>query len=148
MNAVHFAPESAAFIIQWHEPCVGSARREWAPFMIHDLTPWLRLVQRAIGTGILQDGSPEVAMAKYGKAASGKNVESTMRRKKKGTLKSSSGRKVTSRKQAIAIALTKRGGKGREGAAAQVRAEELAQDVAQDEQEKVAVNALNRRLSA
>ena len=35
-------------------------------------------------------------MAKYGKAAS-KNVESAMRRRKKGTLKSGSGRKVKSR---------------------------------------------------
>jgi hypothetical protein len=50
-------------------------------------------------------------MAKYGKAAS-KNVESTMRRKKKGTLKSGSGRKVTSRKQAIAIALSEAREKG------------------------------------
>jgi hypothetical protein len=44
-------------------------------------------------------------MAKYGKSAS-KNVESTMRRRKKGTLESGSGRKVTSRKQAIAIGLS------------------------------------------
>jgi hypothetical protein len=43
-------------------------------------------------------------MAKYGKAA-GKRVKSAMHRKKKGTLKSGSGRKVTSRKQAIAIGL-------------------------------------------
>jgi hypothetical protein len=43
-------------------------------------------------------------MAKYGRAAS-KNVESTMRRRKRGTLKSSSGRRVRSRKQAIAIGL-------------------------------------------
>ncbi len=50
-------------------------------------------------------------MAKYGKAAS-KNVESTMRRRKKGTLKSSSGRKVTSRKQAIAIGLSEAREKG------------------------------------
>ena len=50
-------------------------------------------------------------MAKYGKAA-GKRVESAMRRKKKGTLKSSSGRKVTSRKQAIAIALSEARSKG------------------------------------
>jgi hypothetical protein len=50
-------------------------------------------------------------MAKYGKAAL-KNVESTMRRRKKGTLKSSSGRKVTSRKQAIAIALNEAREKG------------------------------------
>ena len=50
-------------------------------------------------------------MAKYGKSAS-KNVESTMRRRKKGTLKSSSGRKVKSRKQAIAIGLSEAREKG------------------------------------
>lgn len=50
-------------------------------------------------------------MAKYGKSAS-KNVESTMRRRKKGTLKSGSGRKVTSRKQAIAIGLSEAREKG------------------------------------
>ena len=50
-------------------------------------------------------------MAKYGKSAA-KNVESTMHRRKKGTLKSSSGRKVTSRKQAIAIALNEAREKG------------------------------------
>ena len=50
-------------------------------------------------------------MAKYGKAA-GKSVKSTMRRKKKGTLKSGSGRKVTSRKQAIAIGLSEARKKG------------------------------------
>ena len=44
-------------------------------------------------------------MAKYGESAE-KNVESAMRRRKKGTLKSGSGRKVTSRKQAIAIGLS------------------------------------------
>jgi hypothetical protein len=50
-------------------------------------------------------------MAKYGRAAS-KNVERTMRRRKKGTLKSGSGRKVKSRKQAIAIALSEAREKG------------------------------------
>src|SRR6187549_3264294 len=50
-------------------------------------------------------------MAKYGRAAQ-KNVKSTMRRKKKGTLKSGSGRKVTSRKQAIAIGLNEAREKG------------------------------------
>ena len=50
-------------------------------------------------------------MAKYGKSA-GKRVESAMRRKKKGTLKSSSGRKVKSRKQAIAIGLSEAREKG------------------------------------
>ena len=45
-------------------------------------------------------------MAKYGKAA-GKKVEKVMREKKKGKLKSGrSGKKVTSRKQAIAIGLS------------------------------------------
>jgi PAS domain S-box-containing protein len=50
-------------------------------------------------------------MAKYGKAAS-KSVESAVRREKKGTLKSGSGRKVTSRKQAIAIGLSEAREKG------------------------------------
>lgn len=48
---------------------------------------------------------------KYGKAA-GKRVASAMRRRKKGTLKSGSGRKVTSRKQAIAIGLSEAREKG------------------------------------
>jgi len=44
-------------------------------------------------------------MAKYGKKA-GEKVERAMRERKRGTLKSgSSGRRVTSRKQAIAIGL-------------------------------------------
>jgi hypothetical protein len=50
-------------------------------------------------------------MAKYGKSAS-RNVASAMRRRKRGTLKSSSGRRVTSRKQAIAIALSEAREKG------------------------------------
>jgi hypothetical protein len=50
-------------------------------------------------------------MAKYGKGAS-KRVESAMRRKKKGTLKSGSGRSVKSRKQAIAIGLSEARKKG------------------------------------
>jgi hypothetical protein len=46
-------------------------------------------------------------MAKYGKKAP-KKVEKTMRERKKGTLKSGrSGKKVKSRKQAIAIGLSK-----------------------------------------
>lgn len=44
-------------------------------------------------------------MAKYGKKAS-KKVEKTMHERKKGTLKSGSGKKVTSKKQAIAIGLS------------------------------------------
>jgi hypothetical protein len=53
----------------------------------------------------------EVSMAKYGKSAS-KNVRSAMRRRKKGTLKSGSGRTVRSRKQAIAIGLSEAREKG------------------------------------
>jgi hypothetical protein len=53
----------------------------------------------------------EVPMAKYGKAAQ-KRVKSAMHRRKKGTLKSSSGRRVTSRKQAIAIGLSEAREKG------------------------------------
>lgn len=52
-------------------------------------------------------------MAKYGKKAQEK-VEKTMHEKKEGTLRSGSGKKVTSKKQAIAIGLSearKEGGK-------------------------------------
>ncbi len=50
-------------------------------------------------------------MARYGKAA-GKSVKSAMRRRKRGTLKSGSGQRVTSRKQAIAIGLSEAREKG------------------------------------
>jgi hypothetical protein len=50
-------------------------------------------------------------MAKYGKSAQ-KRVKSAMHRRKKGTLKSSSGQTVTSRKQAIAIGLSEARSKG------------------------------------
>jgi hypothetical protein len=50
-------------------------------------------------------------MAKYGKA-SRKRLKSAMHRKKRGTLKSGSGRKVKSRKQAIAIGLSEARKKG------------------------------------
>jgi hypothetical protein len=53
----------------------------------------------------------EASMAKYGKSAA-KNVKSAMHRKKKGTLKSGSGRTVKSRKQAIAIGLSEAREKG------------------------------------
>ena len=52
-------------------------------------------------------------MAKYGKKAQDK-VSKVMRERKEGTLRSGSGKKVTSRKQAIAIGLSearKAGGK-------------------------------------
>jgi hypothetical protein len=52
-------------------------------------------------------------MAKYGQKAQEK-VEKTMHEMKEGTLKSGSGKKVTSKKQAIAIGLSearKEGGK-------------------------------------
>ncbi len=52
-------------------------------------------------------------MAKYGEKASEK-VEKAMHERKKGTLKTGSGKKVTSKKQAIAIGLSearKEGGK-------------------------------------
>ena len=50
-------------------------------------------------------------MAKYGKSAS-KRVKSAMRRRKRGTLKSGSGGRVKSRKQAIAIGLSEARKKG------------------------------------
>ncbi|HEX6943172.1 MAG TPA: DUF6496 domain-containing protein [Gemmatimonadaceae bacterium] len=48
---------------------------------------------------------------KYGKAAE-KRVASAMRRRKKGTLRSGSGARVKSRKQAIAIGLSEAREKG------------------------------------
>jgi hypothetical protein len=53
----------------------------------------------------------KTTMAKYSKGA-GKSVKSAMHRKKKGSLKSGSGKKVTSRKQAIAIGLSEARKKG------------------------------------
>jgi hypothetical protein len=50
-------------------------------------------------------------MATYGKSAS-RSVKSAMRRRKRGTLKSSSGGRVKSRKQAIAIGLSEARKKG------------------------------------
>jgi Family of unknown function (DUF6496) len=57
---------------------------------------------------------PKRKARKYGKAAS-KSVESAMRRRKKGTLRSGKagkGGRVTSRKQAIAIGLSEARKKG------------------------------------
>jgi len=62
-----------------------------------------RPVQISVTRG---ESSKEVEMAKYGKKASDK-VERAMHERKHGTLRSGrSGKKVTSRKQAIAIGLS------------------------------------------
>jgi Family of unknown function (DUF6496) len=53
-------------------------------------------------------------MARYGRGAS-KSVERAMRKRKHGTLKSGSGKKVTSRKQAIAIGVSEARKKGAKG---------------------------------
>jgi hypothetical protein len=53
----------------------------------------------------------KISMAKYGKKAQSK-VKEAMHEKKKGTLKSGSGKKVKSRKQAIAIGLSEARKKG------------------------------------
>jgi hypothetical protein len=50
-------------------------------------------------------------MAKYSKGA-GKSVKKAMHKKKRGGLKTGSGKKVTSRKQAIAIGLSEARKKG------------------------------------
>lgn len=50
-------------------------------------------------------------MAKYSKGA-GKSVERAMHKKKEGTLKTGTGKKVTSKKQAIAIGLSEARKKG------------------------------------
>lgn len=50
-------------------------------------------------------------MAKYSKTAQ-KSVKQAMRKKKKGTLRSGSGKKVTSSRQAVAIGLSEAREKG------------------------------------
>jgi len=51
-------------------------------------------------------------MARYSRGAQ-KTVKQAMHKRKKGTLKSGSGKKVTSRKQAIAIGLSEARTKGK-----------------------------------
>jgi hypothetical protein len=60
-------------------------------------------------------------MAKYGRSAA-KRVKSAVSREKKGTLRSGSGRKVTSRKQAVAIGLSEARKEGAKVAPAKVPA--------------------------
>jgi Family of unknown function (DUF6496) len=55
--------------------------------------------------GLIEQLSTEDAMAKYGTKAR-KSVKKAMHKRKKGTLKSGSGRKVKSKEQAIAIGLS------------------------------------------
>jgi hypothetical protein len=55
---------------------------------------------------------PEFAMPRYSKSAS-KDVKGAMHKKKQGTLKTGSGKKVKSRKQAIAIGLSEARRKGK-----------------------------------
>jgi hypothetical protein len=63
------------------------------------------------GTGFAPVHGWRDHVAKYGKAAE-KTITSAMRRRKKGTLKSSSGQTVKSRKQAIAIGISEARAKG------------------------------------
>jgi hypothetical protein len=60
----------------------------------------------AVQINVTTRESKEIEMAKYGKKA-GQKVERAMHERKRGTLRSGrSGKKVTSRKQAIAIGLS------------------------------------------
>jgi hypothetical protein len=68
-------------------------------------------MRRALRTGLASRAWRRTHMAKYGKKAQ-KTVESAMRRRKRGTLRSSSGQKVTSREQAVAIGLSEARKKG------------------------------------
>jgi len=64
------------------------------------------MIDRASALSFLFLKKNKIFMAKYSKKA-GEKVEKVMREKKKGTLRSGrSGKKVTSRKQAIAIGLS------------------------------------------
>lgn len=67
---------------------------------------WHGFFLLALAKGILVK-----VMAKYSKKAQ-QSVKRAMRKRKKGTLKSGSGRKVTSKKQAIAIGLSEAREKG------------------------------------
>lgn len=60
-----------------------------------------------VGKSVLYQHKPQKpkTMAKYGKKAQ-KKVKETMHEMKEGKLKTGSGKKVTSRKQAIAIGLS------------------------------------------
>jgi hypothetical protein len=58
-------------------------------------------------------GSMELAMARKTSKSASKDVESAMRKRKKGTLKSGSGKTVKSRKQAVAIGLSEARRKGK-----------------------------------
>jgi hypothetical protein len=74
------------------------------------LAPTCRLLEASMcGTqlaGLRPDGLiKEIAMARYGKKASEK-VHKALQEEQHGQLKSGSGRKVTSRKQAVAIGLS------------------------------------------
>src|SRR5436190_21378392 len=91
----------------------GLAARWPCPMRQHATAPHEPEAGRAAGRGDPTTGrSEEAQMPRYGAKAK-KTVESAMRRRKKGTLRSGrSGRKVTSRKQAIAIGLSEARKKG------------------------------------
>jgi hypothetical protein len=64
------------------------------------------------GRGPYRPERNEIMARKYSRSAS-KDVERVMRKRKRGSLKSGSGRKVKSRKQAIAIGLSEARRKGK-----------------------------------
>src|SRR4029079_6469493 len=78
------------------------------------------LAQRRSASGLFRRDPMAATKRKTSKRKTSKrapkNVESAMRRRKRGTLKSGSGRKVTSKKQAIAIGLSEARKKGKKAA--------------------------------
>jgi hypothetical protein len=87
--------------------CMRSMRATWVE---PDIVPLPDVCTNATSMAYPVE-QEESSMAKYGRSAS-KNVESAMRRRKRGSLKSSTGGKVKSRKQAIAIGLSEAREKG------------------------------------
>jgi len=78
--------------------------------------PGKTTLDRPIGGALVECNGMASSMAKYGDSAA-KHVESAMRRRKRGTLRSGKpgpgkGKKVTSRSQAIAIGLSEARRKG------------------------------------
>ena len=100
--AARSAGDCHAFAIK---PCGLEARRDEGGRHASAFALGPSSLSAGEGAGVKGQTKGEQAMARYGKKASQK-VKEVMRERKRGTLRSGSGKKVTSRKQAIAIGLS------------------------------------------
>ena len=92
-----------AGIVSWEDLVVDDLNAEPSGALVHEVSDpsWSQL-----------EIKKEENMRRYSQAAQ-KTVKQAMHKRKKGTLKSGSGKKVTSRKQAIAIGLSEARKKGK-----------------------------------